>query len=601
MNDNFPHNDLPHPLPSQQNLPRVQNDSLLALEDYTALVVSRIYSLLEKVTGYTITDGSLGRIQKTKGEAQPTPEEIAQIGLEVFHLAEYASDVILDTQEVLFSCSQGGESDKLNGQDHEALDELNHQILGDDYKTTQDTDDQLADQPATLSKETNSHQKSNKIGETYTLTQKHFEQFNQILLEAVDMTGSSAAAIYLLDDATTELTLFSNVGLPVQSTLFPSRPLKEALADLEAMLGHAVVLDQIHQLPKWNCPEKDFYSACCLPILSKDNILGTIWFFDDVLHDYTPDETNLAEIYAARIADELDKIEAEQIPSIHPSKPDSTHLHEPSSLSIVSAPNKEPSQANHPNDLFQVTADLAQQSEEAKEISQKGFRPLGPTVTPFLQNNQLSIHSWKRQARPFSGEFSNTAKLPNEKLAGYLCSTQGYDLQAGILATEFNAAITAHLQYPHSSQGLLGNLNNTIYNLHRGDHFGHFGYFQLDPTTGKIEFSTAGQIIALLLKNHCCQIWNHDAPPIGLRAGHPFEVESLQVEPGQSFLLLSGGIFQELGTEGKQLQPRQLAQHLLEQTPENAEELLVAASCFLQQFHPQKLQYDQTILTMRRE
>ena len=58
-----------------------------------------------------------------------------------------------------------------------------------------------------------------------------------------EAVGGDAIALYLLDEATTELKLRCSWGLPFDRLVAPARPLQGAVADLEALLGHAVVLN----------------------------------------------------------------------------------------------------------------------------------------------------------------------------------------------------------------------------------------------------------------------------------------------------------------------------------------------------------------------
>ena len=126
------------------------------------------------------------------------------------------------------------------------------------------------------------------------------------LTAALEATGAQAAALYVLDDATSELTLRSSVGLSTTQFNHRTRPLQGALADLEALLGHAVVIEDTNLLRHWNPPE-DFPAAACVPVSSATTPLGTLWVFDTECRDFSPEETNLLEIIAGRIAAELER------------------------------------------------------------------------------------------------------------------------------------------------------------------------------------------------------------------------------------------------------------------------------------------------------
>ena len=94
-------------------------------------------------------------------------------------------------------------------------------------------------------------------------------------------------------------------GLPSLRFVEPAGA-RGAVADLEALTGHAVVLDDTRLLPHWNVPE-DFAAAVCVPVASPGAILGTFWLFCHKVRDFTAAETQLLEILAGRLAAELER------------------------------------------------------------------------------------------------------------------------------------------------------------------------------------------------------------------------------------------------------------------------------------------------------
>lgn len=137
-------------------------------------------------------------------------------------------------------------------------------------------------------------------------SQQLARRLQTIVRSAADALRCPAAALYLLDDATTELKLRSAWGLPPQQLTLPARPLAGALADLEALLGHAVVLECGVLMQRWQVPEP-CQSAVCVPVSSAENPLGTLWVFNNEARDYSVAETNLVEIVAGRLAAELER------------------------------------------------------------------------------------------------------------------------------------------------------------------------------------------------------------------------------------------------------------------------------------------------------
>ena len=95
-------------------------------------------------------------------------------------------------------------------------------------------------------------------------------------------------------------------GLPKRRLLDEARPLHDQLADLEAMLGHAVVLEDPAMFGLWRVPEQ--CAACvCVPISTPTIPLGTLWIYSKEPRGFNDQETNIIEIVAGRIAADLER------------------------------------------------------------------------------------------------------------------------------------------------------------------------------------------------------------------------------------------------------------------------------------------------------
>ncbi|MDR1383183.1 MAG: GAF domain-containing protein [Planctomycetaceae bacterium] len=133
------------------------------------------------------------------------------------------------------------------------------------------------------------------------------QQLETILRNGAKACHCDAAALYLLDHETSLLKLRSIWGLPEERLIEPPRQLYSTLADLEAMLGHAVILhDDDFIVERWNPPD-NFNTSVCVPVSSSTTIHGTIWFFSNSRLDFDSVALNLLEIVAGRIAIELER------------------------------------------------------------------------------------------------------------------------------------------------------------------------------------------------------------------------------------------------------------------------------------------------------
>ncbi len=133
------------------------------------------------------------------------------------------------------------------------------------------------------------------------------ERLEAVLRGGAEAIGCQAAALYLLDADTTELKLRSSWGLPRRRLAEPARPLRPALADLEALLGHAVVLVEPALFDHWKVPEEGFPACVCVPVASPSMPLGTLWAFCKQQREFSDPQTNILEVVAGRLAADLER------------------------------------------------------------------------------------------------------------------------------------------------------------------------------------------------------------------------------------------------------------------------------------------------------
>jgi len=132
------------------------------------------------------------------------------------------------------------------------------------------------------------------------------QRLQRVLQTMVETLHCSAAGLYVLDDATSVLQLRTNWGLPVDALTREPRILETAKADLEAMLGHAVVLSNKQMFELWQVPEMDYEAAVCVPLSTATTVLGTVWLYDTQPRSFEDQEVNLIEVLTGRLAMELE-------------------------------------------------------------------------------------------------------------------------------------------------------------------------------------------------------------------------------------------------------------------------------------------------------
>lgn len=122
--------------------------------------------------------------------------------------------------------------------------------------------------------------------------------------------GFQAAELWLLDDASRSLRLVARWELK-GSTLAggaanASRALAEAPADVAALAGGAVVLEDPAEAAGWDLHTRA-EAAVCLPVSSDSTIHGVMWLLGETPRVITDEAVELAEIVAGRLALEVER------------------------------------------------------------------------------------------------------------------------------------------------------------------------------------------------------------------------------------------------------------------------------------------------------
>ena len=155
-----------------------------------------------------------------------------------------------------------------------------------------------------------------------------------LLSNGVAALQCQGAALFALNADTTELKLQASFGLeesPEEILLESTRPLAGAIADLEALTGHVVALESSKLFAYWHAPCKGFGAALCVPVASPSMPLGTLWFFSRDEKVFSEDDTARAELFAHRLALELEQTLglqgelASRSGIASPAKPDRAH------------------------------------------------------------------------------------------------------------------------------------------------------------------------------------------------------------------------------------------------------------------------------------
>lgn len=375
-------------------------------------------------------------------------------------------------------------------------------------------------------------------------------------LEAVLRSGSravdcQAAAAYLLDENTRQLKLRVCWGLPMSRFLAPPRPLRGAAADLEALVGHAVVVDDTLLVPSWRVPE-EFRSAICVPISSPTTPLGTLWMFCDRPRTFGVEETSVLEIISGRLAADLER-----------------------------------------EMLVQQTLQSRNLKRQLGYASQWQANRL-PRIKPMLHGWELS--GWTGQGEQLGGDFHDWFVLPDGSLAVAVADAQGKMIEASLTAASVHSALKSHANYRHTAQELIERVNETLWAASAGDQFASLFYCLIQPDSGRMEYASAGHIGAAVVGEQVRHLAADEEFPLGTQPDPDYPPRAEQMDAGEVLVVLSEGVKRLLRSGKRGLLWRLVQRH--RRLP--ADELSVKIQAFLEQQGREDRCEDQTVLVVKR-
>jgi hypothetical protein len=338
-----------------------------------------------------------------------------------------------------------------------------------------------------------------------------------ILKGGAQAIGCQAAAVYMLDEATTELNMRSSWGLPNRCFLAPARPLRGSVADLEALIGHAVVIEDAHLLPHWKVPEP-YAAAICVPVSSPTEPLGTLWMFTDDVTDFSEAQTNLVEIIADRISSELQR--------------------EMLLTECVSSK--------------QVDRQLVRAAEWQRDHQ--------PNVVPLLDDWRLV--GWTSESPMLNSGFFDWFVPQDGSLTVTLGHGDGPMIQSALTAATLQSSIRSHAQHIHDTRKLIGHVNETLWNSSAGGDFASMFIGKIDPDTGVLEYCSAGEAGALLVGTNSVTSLVSPSLPLASEPDNNYQQQTAKLEPGDHLVLFKPTTILPGADDIRVMDPQMLADKL---------------------------------------
>ena len=325
--------------------------------------------------------------------------------------------------------------------------------------------------------------------------QKHLAaRLEAVLRAGAEAVGGDAIALYLLDEATTELKLRSSWGLPFDRLVAPARPLQGAVADLEALLGHAVVLNDERVIRMWNMPE-DFPAAVCVPVSTPTTLLGTLWVFCNERRDFNDRETNMVEVVAGRLASDLER-----------------------------------------EMLLRAGTDGAELQKQVAAAERLQRSEL-PTISPLLDG--WNVAGWTGQAEGVGGAFHDWFCLPRGLLAVAVGKATQQGMAGALTANAVKTALCADARYHRQTERILQQVNLTLWTGSAGDQRAALFCGLIETATGRVCCASAGPVSVLQLHGDGWQSLSRSYVCLGESPESDFEQHGHELRPGEVMVMFA--------------------------------------------------------------
>jgi sigma-B regulation protein RsbU (phosphoserine phosphatase) len=255
-----------------------------------------------------------------------------------------------------------------------------------------------------------------------------------------------------------------------------------------------VLLRENSLVRHWNPPE-DFPSAICVPVSSPTTILGTLWLFSDKTRDFTDREVNLVEVVAGRLASDLER----------------------EMLLLEGVQGKQ----------------LRQQLAAAERMQRDQI----PSVPPLVDG--WDVAGWTAQAEAVGGDFHDWFTLPDGRVAFAVGDVMDGGVAAALAANTVKASLRSHGQYQHASESLLRQVNLTLWTSSAGDQFASLFCGLLEPATGLVHWSMAGNLSIVHIRARGWQSLTRQSPALGTSPEASFPQCQLSLQPGEALVIFS--------------------------------------------------------------
>ena len=334
------------------------------------------------------------------------------------------------------------------------------------------------------------------------------QQINQILATASTALVADWAAVYLLDDDTQNLILIDSCTTSKSLQQADEiRTLQFSTADLEALTGHVVTLESEQRMAYWNAPIHA-KSGICVPLVSNEMPIGTVWFgFDNGLEP-AQSQSALCEVIADRIVDYLTS-------------------------------RLMPHRVAQQNELSNLAKQWQHSRLAYKQVEIEGW----------------DIHGWINPESPIHHTFYDWQAQENG-LQISVAHAQGLSIEAALTTAVIQTGVRATSVELMSPADKLERVNEYLWQGCTGDQFADLCQLSVKQDSRQVTYSSAGSVVLLHITADGIQELSRDqaGPELGVMDYGEYENQCCIAQKGEFLIVLTENSFDSI--EGKSNQDK---------------------------------------------
>lgn len=241
----------------------------------------------------------------------------------------------------------------------------------------------------------------------------------------------------------------------------------------------------------------------------------------------------------------------------------------------------------------------AQLQEQELQLAADLQRTLLPSTVPEIAGYEIAHHY--QPANELGGDYFDHFELPDGRYVVAIGDVAGKGTAAALLVASLFASVRAVLAFESQPAKAVERLNGTLADVVATGRFITFLLAILDPKTHTLTMTSAGHVAPLLCRGSeiLDPLGDKFGCPLGIETGLPFEEVSLQLEPEDTFLLITDGVT-EARNSANELYGNDRVEEVLCRSPSSADSVIAAILDSVASFVDHDRQDDDTCLVALR-